>query len=295
MPPVMKQRFTSARTTAREATPPGTRAIVRAIAVLKAFGGTRATWGLTELANHLSLNKTTVFRIVRALEQEGMLTRDPERDVYCLGPELMVLGARAVRSADFRAIARSQLEMLAERTGESATLEVLAGDDTLILDEVLGKFILGGAGEIGTRWPAHATSTGKVLLAAQLRSGGSLPTRLEARTKSTITSIARLERELEQVQEMGYAVANEELEPGFVAIGAPVHNHEGQVVAAISVGGPTVRMTAERIPTLGRLVRRAADVVSRGLGATPASLQYSGDESAGRGSKAAAARARPER
>ncbi len=291
----MKQRFTSARAAPREATPPGTKAIVRAIAVLKAFGGARSAWGLTELANHLSLNKTTVFRIVRALEQEGMLTRDPERDVYHLGPELIVLGAHAVRSADFRAIARSQLEMLAKRTGESATLEVLVGHDTLILDEVFGKFFLGGGGEIGTRWPAHTTSTGKVLLAAQLHRGGPLPTRLEARTKSSITSVARLERELEQVREMGYAVAMEELEPGFVAIGAPVHNHEGQVIAAISVGGPTGRITAERIPSLGKLVRSAADDVSRGLGASPASLQYSGLESTGSRSKAAGAHARPER
>jgi DNA-binding IclR family transcriptional regulator len=291
----MKQRFTSARAASREAAPPGTKGIARAIAILKAFGGARSAWGLTELANHLSLNKTTVFRTVRALEQEGILRRDPERDVYHLGPELIVLGAHAIRSADFRAIARSQLEMLAKRTGESATLEVLVGDDTLILDEVLGKFFLGGSGEIGTRWPAHTTSTGKVLLAAQLNRGGALPARLEARTRNSITSLPRLERELEQVRETGYAVAKEELEPGFVAIGAPVHNHEGQVIAAISVGGPTGRISAERIPALGRLVRNAADDVSRGLGASPAFLQYSGCEHPGGRSKVAAARTRPER
>ncbi len=291
----MKQRFTSARATTRESSQPGTKAVARAIAILKSFGGTRSAWGLTELANHLSLNKTTVFRIVGALEQEGMLRRDPERNIYHLGPELIVLGAHAVRSADFRAIARSQLEMLAKHTGESATLEVLVGDDTLILDEVLGKFFLGGGGEIGTRWPAHTTSTGKVLLAAQLNRGGPLPARLEARTKNTIVSFPRLERELEQVREIGFAVAREELEPGFVAIGAPVHNHEGQVIAAISVGGPTGRITAERIPTLGKLVRSAADDVSRGLGASPASLQYSACENAGGRSRPAATRARTER
>jgi IclR family acetate operon transcriptional repressor len=125
--------------------------------------------------------------------------------------------------------------------------------------------------------------------------GGPLPARLEARTKNSITSFARLERELERVRETGYAVAREELEPGFVAIGAPVYNHEGQVIAAISVGGPTGRITVERIPSLGKLVRSAADDVSRGLGASPASLQYSGCESAGSRSKLAAARARSER
>lgn len=281
----MKQRFTSDRATAAEPTFPGTRAVVRAIAVLKAFGGARSAWGITELANELSLNKTTVFRILRTLEQEGMLTRDPGRDVYRLGPELIVLGAHALRSADLRSIAHSQLEALAERTGESATLEVLVGTDTLILDEVLGRFFLGAGGEVGMRWPAHATSTGKVLLAALSRSGGALPRRLQARTRRTITSPTRLARELARVDETGYAVAMEELEPGFVAIGAPVHDHDGQVIAAISVGGPTGRISAERIPALGALVRSAADEVSRNLGASPTMLRNSNYGISGRRSK----------
>jgi DNA-binding IclR family transcriptional regulator len=268
----MKQRFTSDRPMVAEPSFPGTRAVARAVAVLKAFGGARSAWGITELANELSLNKTAVFRILRTLEMEGMLTRDPGRDVYRLGPELIVLGAQALRSADLRSIAHAQLKTLAERTGESATLEVLVGSDTLILDEVLGRFFLGGSGEIGTRWPAHTTSTGKVLLAALPRGGGAIPRRLEARTRKTITSVARLERELVRVRETGYAVAMEELEPGFVAIGAPVHDHKGQVIAAISVGGPTGRIAAERIPVLGALVRGAADEVSRNLGASPAML-----------------------
>jgi DNA-binding IclR family transcriptional regulator len=212
---------------------------------------------------------------VRALEQGGLLARDPGRDVYRLGPELIVLGAHALRSADLRSIARHQLESLAEHTGESATLEVLVGDDTLILDEALGQFFLGGSGEIGTRWPAHATSTGKVLLAELLRQGGALPHRLQPRTAKTITSAAKLERELSRVQKRGYAVAREELEPGFLAIGAPVHNHEGRVIAALSIGGPTGRLAAGRIRTLGALVRSAADEVSRALGASPSLLRDS--------------------
>ena len=162
----MKQRFKPVPDRVEGTTFPGTRAVVRAVAVLKAFDGARTAWGLTELADELSLNKATVFRLVRALEQEGLLTREVGRDVYRLGPEMIVLGAHALRSADLRTIAHAQLEMLAERTGESATLEVLVGDETSILDEVLGRFRLNGGGEIGTRWPAHTTSTGKALLAA---------------------------------------------------------------------------------------------------------------------------------
>jgi DNA-binding IclR family transcriptional regulator len=265
----MKQRFTPDSARAEGPAFPGTRAVVRAVAVLKAFDGARTAWGLTELAHELSLNKATVFRLVRALEQEGMLTREPGRDVYRLGPEMIVLGAHALRSAELRTIAHAQLQMLAESTGESATLEVLVGDETLIIDEVLGRFRLSSGAELGTRWPAHTTSTGKALLAAIRRGGGALPRCLEARTDKTITSAARLERELARVSDQGYAVANEELEPGFVAIGAPVHNHEGRAIAALSIGGPTGRLAAERIPALGALVRSAADEVSRSLGASP--------------------------
>ena len=117
-----------------------------------------------------------------------------------------------------------------------------------------------------------------MLLAALKRMGGALPTRLEARTDKTITSAARLARELELVHETGYAVASEELEPGFVAIGAPVHDHVGHVIAAISIAGPTGRISAERIPELGELVRNAADEVSRGLGASPAALRNRSSE-----------------
>jgi DNA-binding IclR family transcriptional regulator len=283
----MKQRFTPAHAPAEEPSYPGTRAVVRAIAILKAFGGERSAWGLSELAEQLSLNKTTVFRLVGALEREGMLTRDPERDVYRLGPELIVLGAHALRSADLRELAHDQLKMLAERTGESATLEVLMGDDTVILDEVLGRFRLGGSAEIGTRWPAHTTSTGKVLLAAARQEGCALPRHLEARTPRTITSAAQLEREFARVIEQGYAVAMEELEPGLVAIGAPVQNHESRVIAALSIGGPTARVAADRIPHLGALVRSAADEVSRRLGASPPMLRDSGSEGSTRRARTA--------
>ena len=270
----MKQRFKPDRSRDEKPTFPGTRAVVRAVAILKAFAGERDAWGLTELANELSISKATVFRLVGALQAEGMLTRDAERELYRLGPELIVLGTRALRSADLRAIAHEQLGELAESTGESSTLEVLVGEETLILDEVLGRFRLAGSAELGTRWPAHTTSTGKVLLAAAWQRGGALPRHLEARTRKTITSAARLQRELARISEQGYAVAMEELEPGFVAIGAPVHDHEGRVIAALSIGGPASRLAAGRIPVLGALVRSAADEVSRNLGASPSVLRY---------------------
>ena len=123
------------------------------------------------------------------------------------------------------------------------------------------------------RWPAHATSTGKVLLAAAAGEGEapgarrrSAPGRLARLGPHTITSRAALERELAAVRRDGYAVAMEELEPGFVAIGAPVRNAHGRTVAAVSVGGPKARLGGARVRTVAARVRRAADRISRRLG-----------------------------
>lgn len=128
---------------------------------------------------------------------------------------------------------------------------------------------MGASSEVGTRWPAHATSTGKVLLAAARGSGepGRLAHRLRRVTSRTITDPARLERELDRVQERGWAAAVEELETGYVAVGAPILDHAGRALAAISVGGPASRLTARRIPRLARRVVDGARRISVRLGA----------------------------
>lgn len=272
----MKRRSTDAG----ERTTSGTQAVLRAIALLKTFGGSRSEWGLTELAAELGLHKTTVFRLLGALVDEGFVARDAVHQTYRLGPALIGLGTRAGRATGLYAAAHPVLEALAGDTGETATLEVLAGSEVLILDEVSGHFLLGSAPEIGMRWPAHATSTGKVLLAAarfaadahgthaaHATPAAAAPGRLARLGPGTITSHAQLDRELAAVWRRGYAVANEEIERGYVAIGAPVHDARGAVVAAISVGGPKTRLSRARIAQLAPLVRQAAGRVSYRLGA----------------------------
>ncbi len=179
---------------------------------------------------------------------------------------MVALGNQALGAPQLREAARRELDGLAETTRETATLEVLAGDDVLILDEAMGGRVVGTVPSLGTRWPAHATSTGKVLLAYR-GSNGHTPARpLPGFTPRTIVDPAALARELARVRRRGYAVSAEELEPGFVAVGAPVHGADGTVVAAISVGGPRTRLTADRITEGARLVRSAAARISRTLG-----------------------------
>jgi DNA-binding IclR family transcriptional regulator len=246
----------------------GTQSVARAVTLLKAFSDARPGWRLTDLARAAHLHKATAHRLLAALEREGMVTRDPASEHYRLGPEAIALGARAARASDLRAIVVPELEALAAASGETATLEVPVAGAMLILYEVPGRALLGAVPEVGTRWPVHATSTGKALLALldDARRRGLLGPRLSRHTPRTIVSSTALGSDLARVRRRGWAVAAEELERGYVAVGAAVQDSDGRPVAAISLGGPRVRFTASRIALLGRQVHSAAKRISAALG-----------------------------
>lgn len=259
------------KSTRRQEAYPGTQAVLRAVALLKAFTPDRPERGLADLARAVGLNKTTAYRLLAALESERMVERGRNGEAYRLGPELVALGGRAQGSQELREASRAVLGNLALETRETATLEVLVGADTLILEEATGSYVLGSMPSIGTRWPAHATSTGKTILAflSEEERNRSLPRVLPSVTPRTLADRAALERDLARVRERGYALSQEELEPGFVAVGAPVHSAEGRVVAAISVGGPRVRLTPETVTAIARRLPAAASQISERLGFRP--------------------------
>jgi DNA-binding IclR family transcriptional regulator len=247
---------------------PGTQAVLRALTLLKAFRDEQPELSLVELARTAKLNKTTAYRLLTALESEGMVVRSGAHDTYRLGPEAIALGGRASRANALLRVSRPELEALAEQTRETTTLEIVSEGQALTLDELPGSFLMGAAQNVGSRWPLHATSTGKVLLAymPKAKRQALLQAPLVPLTDKTITSLDVLEAELRQVHEQGYAIAYEEIEVGFVAVAAPVHNQHGEVVAAVSVGGPTARLTADKLPVLVQLVRETAERISVKLG-----------------------------
>ena len=178
----------------------------------------------------------------------------------------MTLGNRALLAAG-----RPALHALAAATRETITLEVRVDDEVLIVDEVVGSHVIGALPSMGTRWPAHATSTGKVLLAAlsDLERRRRTARRLPALTPRTIVNPAALRRELQRVAARGYATAVEELEPGFVAVGAPVRGADGTVIAAVSVGGPRTRFSPTVVAQIARDLPAAASGISERLGWRP--------------------------
>jgi IclR family transcriptional regulator, acetate operon repressor len=250
---------------------PGTQAVARAMALLKAFDDNHPMWGLTELARETGLNKTTTHRLLAALEREGMVGRAADGERYVLGPEIVVLGGRALRANNLRAVARPELERLAAKTGETASLEILTGTEMLVIDEIVGGHLMSGVPDLGSRWPVHASSTGLVALAFMPEDDARalLPATLLSVTRHTFTNRADLWRELEVTRRRGYSIGDETLEVGLVAIAAPVFNHDGQVMAAISIAGPKLRITPKCVPAIGEQVRAAANSVSARLGYRP--------------------------
>jgi DNA-binding IclR family transcriptional regulator len=262
----------------------GTKAVARALRIARTFTDARPEWTLAGLSRELGFSKPTTLRLLAALEHAGLVVRYDGSGAYRLGPAAIELGARAQRSNGIASAAREEMEDLTRATGETSSVEILSGDETVILDEVQGGHLIGTSPAVGTRWPAHATSTGKVLLAAELevdpriiqqmarRAGG----KLRRLTTATIVAPNRLNADLARVSKQGYSTAIGELEEGYVALGAPVRNHAGRVVAAISLGGPSTRFTAARVPRLRKLVREAADRVSQRLGWVPRPSPRSG-------------------
>lgn len=234
-----------------QSTPQGAQSALRAVRLLKLFTADRPELQLAELSHLAGLNKTTAHRLLQALVSESMLERNSASGAYRLGPAVMALGLQAVSSGGLRVRARPLLKRLAEETGETATLEVAVEDTMLILDEMTGGRRVAAGGNVGTRWAMHATSTGKAIIAFTENGMGRLPERLTPLTARTITDRQKLEAQLDEVRRRGFAETVDELEDGFTGVGTVVRSGAGEILAAMSICGPTQRLTESRRASLG--------------------------------------------
>jgi DNA-binding IclR family transcriptional regulator len=248
----------------------GTQAIARAVAILKAFGPESARRTPQELSSRTGLNRSTVYRILNALEREELVVSDGFGR-YHLGPGLAILGGLALRQLDLRGVALPFLRELAKRSGETVDLEVLRGAHVIIVEELPGDYLLSASSNVGTIWPAHCTSTGKLLLAAlpPAELDALLASGLAAYGPRSITDAAALRDELRATLARGYATSYEELEAHLHAVGAPIYDHQGRIVAAVSISGPAARMPRRREPELVRMALDTCAQISHALGYRP--------------------------
>jgi DNA-binding IclR family transcriptional regulator len=223
--------------------------------------------GVTELAQELGVHKSTAFRLVAALERRDLVEQNSGRGKYRLGPGILRLAGASTSRRDVVQESRVVSRALAQRTGETVNLAVLSDGAALYMDQVAGSSALQPHNWVGQRIPLHATSNGKVLLSALERAEVSrqVPV-LQPYTARTITTSKALHKELDEVRARGYAIAIDELEIGLTAVAAPVRDGSGDVLASMSISGPTFRLDERRLPDMAEAVMAAADDVSRRLG-----------------------------
>jgi DNA-binding IclR family transcriptional regulator len=224
--------------------------------------------GVTELAAELGVHKSTVSRLVSVLEARGFVEQVSERGKYRLGFAITRLARSTNAQLDLVKQSQQACDELAQESGETTNLAILDGDRIVNVVEAVGPAGIALRTWIGQSCPAHATSSGKVLLAAldDARFRERVPTRLESFTDATVTARADLERQLATVRECGWASVHEELEVGLNAVAAPVYDSDAVVVAALSVSGPAYRLGEQQFADVARRTIVAAGRISRRLG-----------------------------
>jgi IclR family transcriptional regulator, acetate operon repressor len=223
----------------------GTQAVDRAAALLSEVVHSADPLTFTDLSAASGLAKSTTSRLLLALERNGLVRRD-DHGRFLPGEMFVSFAWRGGAEAGLVAVAQPFLEKLGKATGETVNLGVSSNGAVEQIAQVDSTYMIGGTNWVGLATPLHCSALGKVLLAfgaAQLPPAH----KLDRRTDKTITTESGLKADLAAVRARGYAVTDEELEPGLIALAAPVHGYDGAVIAAISVSAPTSRMTKERL------------------------------------------------
>lgn len=239
-------------------------AVQRALAVLDALADADSELGTNELARRTGLNASTVSRLLATLVAGGLVEHVPETGRYRLGLRFLQLGNLVLSRLDLRQVAHRHLRALVEETGETATLSAPGDRDAVTVDFVQSRSSVQSVARLGRPSVAHATATGKVLLAF---GGGPLPPGLlKAYTGRTITDRSALAAELDDVRRRGYAYNFGEREDDLHAIAAPVWGSRGELEAIVGVQGPSSRFGEQAMEAaVGPLLDRAGRI-SRELG-----------------------------
>jgi DNA-binding IclR family transcriptional regulator len=244
----------------------GTQAVDRAARLLTEVVHSSDPMTFTGLSAATGLAKSTTSRLLLALERNGLVRRD-DHGRFLPGEMFVSFAWRGGAEAGLVAVAQPFLERLGKATGETINLGVASHGMVEQIAQVDSTYMIGGTNWVGLAVPLHCSALGKVLLAygaAQLPPG-----RLEQRADKTITSEAALRTDLATVRARGYAVTDEELEPGLIALAAPVFRYDGTVVAAMSVSAPTSRMHRDAAANAARRCADEAAGLSAALGHRP--------------------------
>jgi IclR family acetate operon transcriptional repressor len=245
--------------------------VERTLDILETLASNKEDISLSHLCETLNLSISTTHRLLHTLIARGYAAQDKDTRRYGPGPKLLEIAASATNNSRFnlRRIAKAWLQHLTASTGETSNLVEPRGNEIIYIDQVISPRLVRMFTEVGRRSPLYCTSAGKAILAAwtpQQFDAYLLSAELPSWTSHTITSPERLRLEIKQTQQRGFAIDDEEREEGVRCVAAPIFDHAGRCVAALSISGPATRMTMERVHELGPHVRQAALECSMQLG-----------------------------
>ncbi|MFA5514697.1 MAG: IclR family transcriptional regulator [Desulfuromonadales bacterium] len=245
-------------------------AVSHALDLLEQFHGDVDEMGVTELSKRLKLHKNNVFRLLATLESRGYIEQNKATENYRLGLKSLELGQTFIKQMGLLRQAKPILERLVGHCKETSYVAIFKEGFVVYLDVVETDLTVRVVSRVGSRLPAYCTAAGKIHLAfmsdeevdAILPSG-----ELKAYTPNTISDREVLRQELRQIAEQGFSIDNEELDPGVRCVAGPIRDYTRRIVGAVSVSGPSMRFSDERIEKeLIPLVIQAAEDLSTRLG-----------------------------
>lgn len=243
----------AARAAPRRARPRS--AVRRVTEVLDAFAASSGDLGVSELARQLRCSKSVVHRLLAGLAESGYVSADPATRRYRLGSKALLLAQSASARDDLRRRALPHLEVVRERTGETATLSLLRGTARVYVEQLESRQSVRQTVVVGTDAPLHLGASGKAILA-----------QLPAEAWPAAARGQALEADLERVRRRGYAVSRAERIAGAASVAAPVFDHTGSVIGSLSAAGVLARAGPRTVTRNGAIVAAAARALSRELG-----------------------------
>lgn len=237
--------------------------LAKGLSVIRAFGPDTPALTLSDVARATGLTRAGARRFLLTLVDLGYMRTDGK--LFRLTPRVLDLGYAYLSSISLPGIAEPHLEQLVAETGESSSMSVLDGDDIVYVARVPTSRIMTVAINVGTRFPAYATSMGRVLLSdldGEALDAYLARVDLGSLTAQTVSTPDELRAKILEVRQHGYALVDQELEPGLRSLAAPVHNKEGRVVAAVNVSSHVTRITMEKVTRdfLPALLKAAAGI-----------------------------------
>jgi IclR family KDG regulon transcriptional repressor len=240
--------------------------LARGLMILEKLAEAPDGLGITELAETFEVDKGSMSRLLQTLSNYGFAEKDERTRKYILGPQIVRLSRTVLTRMPLRETAKPYLQKLVDQTGECAHLAILAQGNALYLDQVESLSALRVTTGVGTLAPLHCTALGKIFLAF---AGAPMPEKIQSYTFRTITDLSALRHHIEQVSSQGYAMDDEEYNPGVRCIAVPVFDYRDRCLAAIGISGPTSRLPLESIANVVKTVQEIGQALSAHLSFKP--------------------------